>query len=433
MKHDQSKDYSQPLDINATTSPTHNVDFGATVPFTTDNSTIATLTPATKPSPPSTETVPLAADYQQPPLLPPQTNDDARALELLFTHNPELTASDIAMLVLEPRLRDTDQAFLKMVFYAWRASSTLQGISLQWSRNIKNYTLLNVIFDAWLTSQEPHYNSDEPNDPRAPDRNVTFAHLPTLQTNRHASETIPPRDASTSPRSPTGAGRPEDLPPRFDVWQARPILKHAPHGNNPSDTKSNPNTTDPPHHDTPPRPLAEDIPPDDNSSAPFWQTFTHSEDLALRHSRNAPLTDTQREQDTLPPLRGPHDEEPGTDLAEEMPAASDLSPQLPEAIPVSPTMSQARNLAAIQFTEAMATQLGLDPGSIDMVTPPLHHISSNPNPQWMQNVERSVAQMRAASASDTYSVAHQSDPKGWSPTGTPPSDATQRCHNGRHR
>ena len=72
-----------------------------------------------------------------------------------------------------------------------------------------------------------------------------------------------------------------------------------------------------------------------------------------------------------------------------------------------PTMSQARNLAAIQFTEAMATQLGLDPGSIDMVTPPLHHISSNPNQQRMQNVERSVAQMRAASASDTHSVAHQ--------------------------
>ena len=81
---------------------------------------------------PSTETIPLAADDQQPPLLPPQIDDVAPTLELFITDNPELTASDIVMLALEPRLRAADQAFLKMVFYAWRASRTLQGISLQW-------------------------------------------------------------------------------------------------------------------------------------------------------------------------------------------------------------------------------------------------------------------------------------------------------------
>ena len=104
---------------------------------------------------PSTETIPLAADDQQPPPLPPQIDDVAPTLELVITDNPELTASDIVMLALEPRLRAADQAFLKMVFYAWRASRTLQGISLQWSRNIKNHTLLSAIFDAWQAGQQP--------------------------------------------------------------------------------------------------------------------------------------------------------------------------------------------------------------------------------------------------------------------------------------
>ena len=137
-QQDQRKDYSQPLDFNAATPTTHNVDIDATVPFTPDNSAIATLTPNTEASPPSTGTIPLAADDQQPPLLPPQIDDVARTLELFITDNPELTASDIAMLALEPRLRETDQAFLKMVFYAWRASRTLQAISLQRSHNLEN-------------------------------------------------------------------------------------------------------------------------------------------------------------------------------------------------------------------------------------------------------------------------------------------------------
>lgn len=103
----------------------------------------------------STETIPLAADDQQPPPLPPQRDDVAPTLEVFIIDNPELTASAIVMLAFEPRLRAVDQAFLNMVFCAWRASRTLQAISLQWSRNIKNHILLSTIFDAWQAGQQP--------------------------------------------------------------------------------------------------------------------------------------------------------------------------------------------------------------------------------------------------------------------------------------
>ena len=77
---------------------------------------------------PSTETISLAADDQQPPPLPPQSDDVPPPLEPFITE--ELTASDVIMLALEPRLRAADQAFLSMFFVAWRLVPPVLGGSV---------------------------------------------------------------------------------------------------------------------------------------------------------------------------------------------------------------------------------------------------------------------------------------------------------------
>ena len=269
-QQDQSKDYSQPLDINAATPTTHNVDIDATVPLTTDNSAIATLTPDTEPSPPSTGTIPLAADDQQPPLLPPQTDDVERTLELFITHNPELTASDIAMLALEPRLRETDQAFLKMVLYAWRASRTLQAISLQRSHNLENPS------NSFPT--EPALNDEAAEEDLAdvmpPDDNTSAPFWQTFTPNTHRSVDV----AKVGPASFATASNTSATSNQSYMPLGAPGVIAALPKNEASVEE-----------------LAEAIPPEANNSLAFTLN-TYSEDLALRHSRNASLTDTEREQ-----------------------------------------------------------------------------------------------------------------------------------------
>ena len=246
---------------------------------------------------------------------------------------------------------------------------------------------------------------------RAPDRAVTFVHLPsyisaevqavtaqppdqevstpmadlanlpsltpliTLPPYRHTSDTLPSHDGTASPISPTGAGGPDDLPPRFDVWQAHShlvfeneeppdqpvqdeadiqplaavlrelesgqvhsaiqvaagrlathfsnLFPHTPDGNFASDAASNAHTTDPPRHDLSLRPLA-------HSQLPV--VAENDEQL-----HNAPQRNTTSLDATLAPATTPLSHEAGPTLQ----AAATLSPTDEEATTyTSPPMGQ---------------------------------------------------------------------------------------------